>query len=46
MNRYWEDHPPTHILVAAFMGVKPKKKGKPDIDQMIAEFAGMGFEVK
>jgi hypothetical protein len=24
-NRYSRDHPPLHLLVAAYLGVKPKK---------------------
>lgn len=24
INQYWADHPPTHILVAAYLGIKPK----------------------
>lgn len=23
-----DEHPPTHLLVAAYLGVKPRKKGK------------------
>jgi hypothetical protein len=46
-NRYWEHHPPTHIMVARLMGIKPgapaQKKASPE--EMLAEFAGMGFEV-
>lgn len=25
LNLYWDSHPPTHILIAAYMGVKPKQ---------------------
>lgn len=24
MNDYWHQHPPVHIMVAAYLGVKPK----------------------
>jgi hypothetical protein len=27
---YCADHPPVHILVAAYMGIKPKSKPDPD----------------
>lgn len=28
--RYWERHPPTHLIAAAFAGVKPKRKMESD----------------
>jgi hypothetical protein len=28
MYRYWDDHPPVHIVAAAFAGIKPKAKSK------------------
>lgn len=46
LNKYWEIHPPSHILVAAYMGYKPQGQSKGSIDDLIAEFAGAGFEVK
>jgi hypothetical protein len=24
MNDYWESHPPIHLMVAAYFGIKPK----------------------
>lgn len=24
--RYWESHPPLHVMVAAYLGFEPKKK--------------------
>jgi hypothetical protein len=24
MNDYWQQHPPVHIMVAAYLGIKPK----------------------
>lgn len=29
LNLYWESHPPVHILIAAYMGVKPKQAINP-----------------
>jgi len=43
---YWRNYPPMNILVAAFLGVKPKSK-KPkssqDLNQMMAELSALGF---
>lgn len=47
LNNYWMDHPPIHVLVAAYLGAgadKPKKART--MDEMIADFSGMGFEVQ
>lgn len=41
---YWADHPPVHLMVAAYLGVKPKtqgppqKPGKAEIDQLVQMF--------
>lgn len=24
--RYWESHPPVHLMVAAYLGIKPKPR--------------------
>lgn len=29
INTYWADHPPTHILVANYLGIKPKTNNEP-----------------
>lgn len=46
---YWADHPPTHILVAAYLGIKPKGSGsisKDEQDSSVAAFIGtMGGQV-
>lgn len=26
MNEYWQSHPPVHLMVAAYFGIKPKPK--------------------
>jgi hypothetical protein len=51
MLDYWGDHPPVHILLAAFMGVKSSKKGlaaksSHDLEDIIGDFAAAGFAVK
>ena len=37
-RRYWEKHPPTHMLVAAYLGYKPQEKG--DLGELIDMFEG------
>lgn len=27
LSAYWESHPPTHIIAAAYAGIEPKEKG-------------------
>ena len=33
--RYWQDHPPVHELVAAYMGVKPENKEQNSLAELI-----------
>jgi hypothetical protein len=40
---YLAEHPPTHILVAAFVGWKPKEKRSATIDDLAREL-GPGFQ--
>ena len=48
---YWSEHPPTHILVAAFMNAKgsaTKSKAapqQPDLDKLKEEIAALGGSV-
>lgn len=37
-RNYWRQHPPTHMLVARYMGYKPDKKG--EIGELISMFEG------
>jgi hypothetical protein len=51
MMDYWAEHPPLHIVLAAFAGIKPSKKkqapvSNQDPDMIIGDFAGAGFSVK
>ena len=34
INEYWVEHPPAHILIAMYLGIKPKEKesSKPDAE--------------
>lgn len=44
MQRQWADHPPTHILLAAQMGVKPRPRlraSAPPQTGDLAELAAM-----
>lgn len=44
MQNEWGKHPPTHHLVAAYMGRKPVRSGKVEVatlDNIIEEFSGM-----
>lgn len=40
--RYWERHPPLHLLVAAFLGVRPKSDAPPagDLGTLLAMAPG------
>jgi hypothetical protein len=42
MSEHWESHPPTHVLVAAYMGVEPKVKGAPDLAEFFASVPQKG----
>ncbi len=50
LSEYWRDHPPLHILIGAFLGVKPASKTtkgieETTIDQMVADFAIAGLKM-
>ena len=34
LNRYWAEHPPIHLLAAAYVGYKPKKKKEASRENM------------
>ena len=47
--RYWRNHPPTHMLAAAFMGFKPKSEAGEDAAGFAAfmqAFGGAGGKVE
>ena len=42
LNKYWEGCPPTHIMVAAYLGIKPKKEASQiNTDESIKELLEM-----
>lgn len=38
MTDYWRSHPPVHLMVAAYLGIKPERKQKQDDGDMLAFF--------
>jgi hypothetical protein len=48
LTRYWRDHPPGHLLLAAKMGLKPPAgpKGRSrNIEELLAVFGQLGGTV-
>jgi hypothetical protein len=50
MQRYWLQHPPVHILVAAYLDYKPPKLALPkasnnNLGELLAMFAGTGGQI-
>ena len=43
MNRYWEVHPPVHVLVAAFLNYEKKKPAQTK-EEIEAVFARVGAQ--
>jgi hypothetical protein len=41
MWRHWRDHPPLPLMVAAYLGIKPKPKATANQDEAIEELMGM-----
>jgi len=39
MHRYWSDHPPVHLMVAAYLGIKPRTPA--DNDAAMEALCGM-----
>jgi hypothetical protein len=40
LYRYWAKQPPTHVLVAAYLGIKPQGKTRVPTDADISELIG------
>lgn len=41
MNAYWKDRPPVHLMVAAYLGIKPASQSSedaPDLMQVLEQF--------
>ncbi|WP_176219529.1 hypothetical protein [Chromobacterium haemolyticum] len=51
MNTYWRNHPPLHLMVAAYLGIKPESKStaggqpddQPDLVTLLAQFPQGGM---
>ncbi|MFK7088685.1 hypothetical protein AAFM71_07695 [Chromobacterium violaceum] len=48
MNTYWRNHPPLHLMVAAYLGIKPETPATPTDDQpdlatVLAQFPQAGM---
>ncbi len=41
LNRYWADHPPVHLMIAAYLGIKPgsEKRRMATFDDFVAAVA-------
>lgn len=48
MNTYWRNHPPLHLMVAAYLGIKSEPKstagGQPDLVALLAQFPQAGMQ--
>lgn len=37
LQAYWADHPPLHLMVKAYLGIKPKEKEEPGrLEELLA----------
>ena len=48
-TKYWADHPPTHLLLGAFFGVKPaskKEEQKANLSELIGELGAVGVKME
>ena len=47
LDAYWQQHPPLHLMAAAYLGVKPSKKQKADPSDLIRNLSGQaGWTVR
>lgn len=46
LNKYWEIHPPVHILAAGYMGYKPQVQSEDNTGDLLADLAAAGFEMR
>jgi len=46
LNEYWRDHPPLHILIGAFLGIKPASKSeqKDSFDSLVNDLISAGVK--
>jgi hypothetical protein len=45
LNKYYEDHPPTHTMIAAYLGIKPKDKEVKTLEDFIGDFLSAGGKI-
>jgi hypothetical protein len=48
-GRSWADHPPTHLLLGAFFGVKPagkQEESKGNLSELIGELGAAGVKME
>jgi len=55
MQRYWREHPPAHLLLAAFLGFSAPASGLPDMapeavagvsfDEAVSRLSAMGISI-
>ena len=48
-GRSWADHPPTHLLLGSFFGVKPadkKEESKGNLSELIGELSAAGVKME
>jgi len=42
LARYWQRHPPLHLMVAAYLGIRPEPRPKGDLGDLLALFGDRG----
>lgn len=42
LSKYWEENPPVHVLLAAFMGLKKKKSEGANVEDFLADLSAHG----
>lgn len=45
MNRYWLQHPPTHIAVKIGLGIEAKEEKSKTFDDFIRDFTAQGGKI-
>lgn len=45
-NRYAADHPPLHLMVAAYLGIKPKSQSTKSAEDLVTELAQGGIQAQ
>jgi hypothetical protein len=45
-NKYTAEHPPLHLMVTAYLGVKPKPDASRSAEQLVTELAQGGIQAQ